>query len=81
MELDKYIKNNRLSIIVKPNSPKSEIIGYDESRQSLKVAIKEKCEDNKANIEVMKFFSRLTKKNVKIVSGMTSKRKVIEIQE
>ena len=79
MNLSDYIKNNRLEIIVKPNSPKNEITGYDESRGALKVDIKARAEDNKANVEAMKFFSRLTHRSVSIISGFKNKRKILYI--
>ena len=41
--------------------------------------IKAPPEDNKANVEVVKFFSKIVGKKVKIVSGMTSKKKVIRV--
>jgi len=78
MNLDKYIENKRLTIIVRPNSQKNRIARYDIERDALRVDIKARPKDNKANIEVIKFFSRLTKKKVKIVSGATSKKKVLE---
>ncbi|AJF61052.1 TPA: YggU family protein [Candidatus Woesearchaeota archaeon] len=77
--IDGYIKNSRLTIIVKPNSSKNEITGYDREREAIKVNIKAAAEDNKANIEVIKFFSKLTKKKVRIVLGLTGKKKIIEI--
>jgi len=36
-------------------------------------------EDNKANREIIKFFSKLTKKKVTILTGLTSKKKVLRI--
>lgn len=79
MDISSFIKNNSLKIIVKPNSKKSEILGYDESKQALRVAIAAPAEDNKANIEIIKFFKKLTKKNVRIKIGLQSKNKVLEI--
>ena len=79
--LNKHIKNNILKIIVKPNSNKSEIIGYDDTREAIKVNIKAPADKNKANIEVVKFFSRLLKKEVRIKVGLTSKEKVLLIKE
>lgn len=67
-----------LTIIVKPNSAKNEIVEYDESRKAYKVNIKAPPENNKANIEVIKFFSKISKKQVKIISGQTSKKKVLK---
>ena len=72
-----YIKNSKLKIIVRPNSPKNRIIGWNKEKQALKVNIKALPEKGKANVEIIKFFSRLAKKQVKIVSGKTSKTKII----
>ena len=66
-------------IIVKPNSPKNKIVCFDKSRQVYRVEIKAKPEAGKANIEIIKLFSRLTKKKVRIVKGLTSKEKVLKI--
>jgi hypothetical protein len=79
MEVSDYIINNKLKIIVKPNSKKSEILSYDEGKKALKVAIAARPEENKANREVIKFFSKLLKKQVRIKSGLTSKEKLLEI--
>jgi uncharacterized protein len=78
MNIDKYIKENKLKIIVKANSTKNEVISYDENYDALKVNIKAPAENNKANIEIIKFFKKLTKKDVKIVNGLTSKKKTIK---
>ena len=77
MNVNDYIINNRLKIIVRPNSSENKIIGYDESRKAIKVNIAAKPEENKANMEVIKFFSRLLKKRVKIKDGLTSKEKLL----
>ena len=39
MNPDSYIKNDVLSIIVKPNASKTEVIGWEESHQALKIAV------------------------------------------
>lgn len=72
-----YIKDNKLKIIAKPNSKKNEIIDYDESRKALRIAIAAPAEDNKANIELIKFISKLAKRKARIKSGLTSKEKLI----
>ncbi len=78
MNLEEYISENTVSIIVKAGSSKNEVIGYDKNRKAVKVSIKAPAEDNKANIEIIKFFSKLTGKKAKIISGRTSKKKVIK---
>ena len=50
-----------IAIIVKPNSSKNELIGFDKDKNAYKVNIKASPENNKANIEIIKFFSKLSK--------------------
>ena len=78
--INQYINNGSLKIIVKPNSQKTEIIGYDELKKSVVVSVSERPKDNKANIEVIKYFSKLLKKRVRIKSGLTSKEKILKIE-
>ena len=73
-----YIINNRFKIIVKPNSKKTEIIGYDKDKKAIKLSVSASADKNKANIEVVKFFSRLLKKKVIIVSGLKNKEKIMK---
>lgn len=71
--------SGKVKILVKPNSKKDELLGFDEEKRVWKVAIAAPPEDNKANIAVIKFFARLTKKKVTIVTGLTSKQKILNI--
>lgn len=79
MELTNYIQNNFLLIIVKTNSNKTEVIGYDEARKALKLNVSSLPIDGKANIEIIKFFKKQYKLNVEIKSGKTSKEKLLKI--
>lgn len=79
MNIKDYIKDDSLKILVKLNARKNEILGYDESRQAIKVAVAAQAEKGKANLEIIKFFSKLLKKPVKIKSGLASKEKVLKI--
>ena len=81
MNISNYIKDNKLKILVKPNSSKNEIIKYDSDKEALRVNIKALPESGKANLEVIKYFSKLLKKNIKIISGFKSKQKVLLIDE
>jgi len=75
----------------------TEVIGYDENRDAIKIAISAPAEDNKANIELIKFVSKQMKihnfqclensefskqigKKARIVSGKTSKLKLLKLQ-
>ena len=75
--IEEFIKNNILKIIVKPNSPKNVIKGFDEYKGAVKVDIAAPAEKDKANKEVIRFFSKLTKKKVIIKSGLRSKEKIL----
>lgn len=78
-DIESYFKNNCLKIIVKPSSNKTEILGFDSEKQALKVSIAAPADKNKANIELIKFLSKLLKKRVRIKSGLASKEKIIII--
>jgi uncharacterized protein (TIGR00251 family) len=77
MKIENYVKDKKLKIIVKPNSPKNKILEWDKNRNALRVNIKERPESNRANIEIVKFFSKLTGKRIKIIRGLKSKKKIL----
>jgi uncharacterized protein (TIGR00251 family) len=79
IDLEKYAKNNRLCVVVKPNSSKNEIMKWDENRKGLRVNIAAPPDKDKANKELIHFFSKLLGRKVRIVVGLRSKEKVIEI--
>ncbi len=66
----------RIKVRIKPNSNKNLIV---EKGLVWKINIKAPAQENKANIELLKFLKRELKKNVRIVSGLKSKEKVLEI--
>lgn len=75
------IKEDVFKVIVKSNSSKNEVLGYDEEREAYRVNIKAKPEDNKANIEIIRFFSKLIGGRVRIMSGLKSKEKIIRVEK
>ena len=77
--IEKYIKNNQLRVLVKPNSKKTELLAYNPDKQAVVIAVKAPADKNKANLELIKFLSKQLKRKVRIKSGLTSKEKVIFI--
>ncbi|MDP3765486.1 MAG: DUF167 family protein [Nanoarchaeota archaeon] len=73
------IKESRFNVIVRPNSKENKIDSFDKGKNAYRISIRAKAEDNKANIEIIKFLSKLLKKKVKIISGFKSREKIIEI--
>ena len=67
-----------LKIKVKLNSKEQEIVKTRENEY--KISLKEKPEDNKANIELIKLLKKHFGKEVRFVKGMRSKNKIIEIR-
>ena len=73
------IQGNKFKVIVKPNSRENKIEGLNMDKNAYIISIKARPENNKANIQIVKFLSKLLKKKVKIVSGLKSREKIIEI--
>lgn len=84
MDLEKYISENWvLKIKVIPNSPKTEF-NWEMSDWTLKIKSKWVPEKWKVNIEIIKFLSsylEIPKENIKIISGETSRQKLLKIEK
>jgi uncharacterized protein (TIGR00251 family) len=65
------------TVRVKPNSPKTRIVSETDSELIVEVAAP--AENNKANIELIKFLSKKFSKNVRIIRGLKSKKKLISV--
>lgn len=79
MDITGHIQNNFFKVIIKTNSNKTEITGYDESKKALKMSVSSLPIEGKANIEIIKFFKKQYKINVEIKTGKTSKEKLLKI--
>lgn len=75
-----FIQNNKLHIIAKPNSSKTEITDIIKETNEIKISVNAIPDNNKANIELLKFIKKITKKPCKIISGKTSRKKIIEFK-
>ena len=72
------IKESQFKVIVKTKASKNELVGFDEVKQAYKLNIKAVPEKGLANKEIIKFLSKLLKKQVKIISGLKNREKIIE---
>ena len=63
---------------VKPNSGKEEIEKISEGEY--KVSLKSAAVDNKANIELIKIFKKYLGKDIRIIKGLKSRNKMIEVK-
>lgn len=74
-----------ISIKAIPNAKKAEIIdnGFDDlGRRNFKIKVHQPPEDGKANQEVIRMvadYFKVKKSNVRMISGMISRNKVLEI--
>ena len=73
------IQEKRFKIIVKPNAKGNKMEVFDKDKNAYRVSIKARPENNKANIEVIKFLSKTLKRRVAIVSGLKSREKTIKV--
>ena len=77
--MQEIIENNRIHIIVKPNAKKTEILSIDKDKKTAKIAVAAPADKDKANKEILHFVSKQIGKQVRFVSGLRSKEKVLEI--
>jgi len=73
------LKQGKIQVYVRPNSSNSRIIGYDAGKSAYIVEVKSPPEKGKANAEIIKLFFRQLKNRARIVSGFTSRKKIVEI--
>lgn len=74
-----YFSDGYLKIVVKTNCPKTEITSYDQAKKALKVNVKAPPVDGKANLEVVKFFSKQLRRPVVIKSGTKCREKLLKL--
>lgn len=73
-----------LKIKVKPNSSKQEVIEVE--NRDYVVSLKERAEDGGANLELIKLLKKYFKNkgrfnNIKIIKGLKSRNKVVEVEK
>ncbi len=69
----------KIHVKVRPNSGKEEIVKEDE--EHFVVSLKSVPESNKANIELVKLLKKYFRAEVKIKSGLKSKKKIVEVEK
>lgn len=69
----------RVLIKIHPNSSQEKIIEIQEN-ESYEVWIKEKPIEGKANKELIKVLKKHFRKSVKIISGFSSRIKIVDIE-
>jgi uncharacterized protein (TIGR00251 family) len=67
-----------IHVKVKPNSSRNKIEKI--SDDSYEVWIKEKPIENRANVALEKFLKKYFNKSVKIIKGLKSREKIVEIK-
>lgn len=67
----------RITLRVTPNAKAFRI---EEKQGEFRIYVKEKAEDNKANIALCKELKKLLKKEVTLVTGAKNRNKVLEIE-
>lgn len=67
----------KIEVNVKTNKKESKIVNQEGN--IFFIELKAKPKENKANIELIKLLSKYFKKSVVFVSGLKSKKKILEI--
>ncbi|MBI4095293.1 MAG: YggU family protein [DPANN group archaeon] len=68
----------QMLVKVKPNSPETKIVS--ENGAELVIAVHAPAENNKANIELIKFLSKKFGADVRIVRGLRGRNKIVEVR-
>jgi len=71
----------KIRVHVKPNASEDTILSWNEAARTMEVAIAAPPEKNKANIALLKLLKRHFGKPVYLISGGTSKEKLVEVTE
>lgn len=74
-------ERGRITVHVKPNASQTKITGYDEQRGVVRVDVAAPPEKGKANKELCAFLKKHLKKDVSVITGSASKRKVLQVVE
>ncbi len=77
--LPEILEKDRILVIVKPNSKKTRINSFDEKRDALKIDLSAPAHEGKANKELICFLHKKTKRQARILRGLKSKEKVVEL--
>ena len=72
------IKEKIFKVVIKPDSSINEIVGFNKNKNAYIIKIKAKPENNKANLELMRFLSKISGERVKIKAGFKSREKLVE---
>jgi len=73
---EKICSQKIIEVQVKTKSNKTDLV---QKGDKLILSVKSLPEDNKANEEIIKFLKKNTGKNPKIISGATSRKKLIKL--
>lgn len=68
-----------VDIAVTPNARSTGVKGFDQWRGRILLDVKERPVKNRANREIVDFFSKLFNTDVKIVSGARSREKTLQV--
>lgn len=79
MNKDFFLGKKVICVVVKPNSSKTEI-NFDSEKDVFVVRVKAPAEDGKANTEVIKLIKKETGKEARIISGATSRKKLVKLE-
>ncbi|MFT4304236.1 MAG: DUF167 domain-containing protein [Candidatus Woesearchaeota archaeon] len=74
------IFEKRFTVYIKPGSSNNKYIGLDYKQRHV-ISLKQKAQDNKANIALIKFLKKEYNITVIIKHGLKSQEKVLEIKE
>ena len=76
---NEILKKGTFMLEVKTNANNTKLKEFNNSKKSYLMEVAAPPQDNKANLEIIKYFKKNLKKDIRILSGLTSKKKLIRL--
>jgi len=80
-KLSTDFQKGKVKFLAKPSARKTELLSYDKEKNAYRIAIAAPPENNKANIELLNYIQKKTKKQIEFVSGLSSKTKILQLKK
>jgi len=77
----RFVRKMNITVRVVPNSKRFKVSAVDKEQNNVEFVIhtKSKAEEDKANLEIIKKLKKILKRNVSIINGLKSRKKIIYI--
>ena len=73
------LNSTSIGLKVKANAKKTQLLSFDADKNEVVIAVNAPADKGKANDEICSFFTKYFQKDVRIIVGKTSSKKILKI--